>query len=148
MSTSDQSAASMDADHISAERAPLINREAERQAILNRLKEARNGQGAALAIEGKSGLGKSRLAREVAAQARREGVRVAFVPCRGSTYHPDQPLVELARALLDIKPDLGPETTLIRIEQALGDLLLPDLIPAFIRLFRLPPATGILAEKL
>ena len=138
----------MDADHISAERAPLINREAERQAILNRLKEARNGQGAALAIEGKSGLGKSRLAREAAAQAQREGVRVAFVPCRGSTYHPDQPLVELARALLDIKPDLGPETTLIRIEQALGDLLLPDLIPAFIRLFRLPPATGILAEKL
>ena len=56
---------------------PLVGRRQERQALLDRLQAlCERGEGSVVVIEGEAGIGKSRLVRELAQQARTRGVIV------------------------------------------------------------------------
>jgi DNA-binding SARP family transcriptional activator len=56
---------------------PLRGRSAELEALTERLRAARDGAGGVVAIAGEAGIGKSRLARELLAQAASGGARTA-----------------------------------------------------------------------
>ncbi|GIK71971.1 MAG: hypothetical protein BroJett021_09590 [Chloroflexota bacterium] len=53
---------------------PFVGRATERRQIVERLEQALQGRGALLAVEGESGIGKTRLLQEVAASARWRGL--------------------------------------------------------------------------
>src|SRR5215208_490274 len=53
--------------------APLVGREAELAALLERLADAGRGEGGVALLAGEPGIGKTRLLAELAARARREG---------------------------------------------------------------------------
>jgi DNA-binding SARP family transcriptional activator/tetratricopeptide (TPR) repeat protein len=92
----------------------LVGRDAERGELRRMLREAAAGHGQAAAILGEAGIGKSRLAAEVAADAAREGARVLI----GRSHESEQilpfaPWVEAVRAShalsdADVLASLGP----------------------------------------
>jgi predicted ATPase len=130
-----------------AGQAPLVGRDAAWAALQAHWKDAQDSKGRALVIIGESGIGKTRLVRALADQARQaDRVKVAYVPCRGSRHHPDQPLIELACALLGIDCQHGTTTRRSQVDLALEKLNLRELSPLFARLFAIPPASGLLAR--
>lgn len=117
---------------------PLVGREPEAKIILEQLQKALGGWGGKLAIVAESGVGKTRLAREIILRARPMGARVALVSCRGSRYRPHWPLAELSRLLLGIDGAAPRETQLSSLVQALADLGLSELVSVFGKLMGLP----------
>jgi predicted ATPase len=127
--------------------APLVGREAALTALQTHWENAQDSKGHTLVITGESGVGKTRLMHLLADQARQsDKVRVAYVPCRGSRYHPDQPLIELACTLLGLDCQPGTTTRRSQVELALEKLDLREMTPLFARLFAIPPASGLLAR--
>ena len=105
----------------------VVGREAELSALRAALAAALDGAGGLVFVTGEPGIGKSRLARELAGQARARGVDVVMgraVPAGGSV--PYRPLTEaLLQALRDRPqpggPDLAPWLPALRaIVPALG----------------------------
>src|SRR5438270_7148485 len=74
--------------------APLMGREDVIDELGDRLDRARVGVGSRVALVGESGLGKTRLAGEIAQIARDNGVLVASIPYRGSKLRPYEPMAE------------------------------------------------------
>jgi class 3 adenylate cyclase/tetratricopeptide (TPR) repeat protein len=85
--------------------APLIGREAERRRVDAILEAAGRGQGAAVALVGEAGVGKSRLARECVHALRRAGWLV--LEGAAVSYGQDTPLspvIEILRAYFALEP--------------------------------------------
>jgi DNA-binding winged helix-turn-helix (wHTH) protein/tetratricopeptide (TPR) repeat protein len=75
---------------------PFVGRELERQLLQQRFEAARGGQGQVVLVSGEPGIGKSRLALQLAADLR--GRPHAWLACRGSPQHqhtPFHPIIEL-----------------------------------------------------
>ena len=89
----------------------VVGREAELSALRSALAAALGGAGGLVFVSGEPGIGKSRLARETAAEARVQGAAVVTgraVPAGGSV--PYRPLTEaLLQALRDRPPPGGPQ---------------------------------------
>jgi tetratricopeptide (TPR) repeat protein len=93
--------------HAAASRglAPLVGRDAERRQVEATLEAAGNGRGAAVALVGEAGVGKSRLARECVEALRRAGwlvLEAAAVSYGQGT--PFFPVIEILRAYCAIDP--------------------------------------------
>lgn len=81
------------------DRLPLVGRRAELAELLGWLESAARGQGGLALLYGEAGVGKSRLLRELAANAQWRGVRAAWGYCYEPTAPPAyQPLIEVLRA--------------------------------------------------
>ncbi|MBN1312134.1 MAG: AAA family ATPase [Anaerolineae bacterium] len=120
---------------------PLAGRESEVKLILEQLQKALSGRGGKLAVAAESGVGKTRLAQEVAARAKPMGARALMISCRGSLYRPHLPLIDLIRGLLDIDAALPRKEQSEHLIQALADLGLTDIVTTFIGLMNLPLPT-------
>jgi len=59
----------------------LVGREAELAVLRAALQSLRGGRGRVIALEGEAGIGKTRLVEELATEANRDGVRVAWTRC-------------------------------------------------------------------
>ncbi|MCH8814540.1 MAG: AAA family ATPase [Chloroflexi bacterium] len=133
-----------DATAVMIDRTPFVGRESERQELQRLLERAVTGQGSLVMIGGEPGVGKTRLAQELALQAERTGVTVRTGHCyemEGSP--PYTPFIELIQeaiqaaqaqpeALRSILADSAPEVA--RIVPELRRMF-PDLPPPL----ELPP---------
>src|SRR5712691_8948776 len=85
---------------------PLIDRQLELDLLRQHIaRVADTGTGHAVLILGESGVGKSRLAAEAAAEARKRGMAVISVRCLGRGAEPLLPLKEALAAYLGRTPD-------------------------------------------
>ncbi len=106
---------------------PLVGRRAEMAELVRQVELAAAGTGGLTVVYGEAGVGKSRLLREVAANAEWRGLRVAWGRCYELAAPPAyQPLVEVLRAQL---PALR-QTALPPLWQAELSRLLPELAAA------------------
>jgi class 3 adenylate cyclase len=126
----------------------LVGRGWEMSAVEGLLDRAIGGHGAVVGVVGSPGIGKSRLAREVAAMAGRRGVDVFTVFCESHTNHvPFHAVAGLLRAALGVEgldaqsardrvrdrvPDADPEDVLL-FHDLLGiadpEMVLPKIDP-------------------
>lgn len=97
----------------------FVGRDAEVQRLTCRLKEAQEGRGGACLMIGEPGIGKSRLAAELAKFAALQGIRTATVSCQRSTVdRPLSVLIDLAPSLRDMPGALGcSQETLIALRR-------------------------------
>jgi class 3 adenylate cyclase/tetratricopeptide (TPR) repeat protein len=119
--------------------APLVGREAELARLTERLQEAGGGRGGLILVAGEPGIGKTRLAEEVAARAERRGAFVLWGRCFEGEWAP--PYAPFAEALAphiavaapdELRADLGTGAApLSQLVPRLRDLLaeLPDPLP-------------------
>lgn len=83
---------------------PVVGREAELAAVTAAWSQALRGDAPLVVITGGPGLGKTRLAREVAGRAVADGARVLLGRCDERATVPYQPIVELLDPLLAATP--------------------------------------------
>jgi hypothetical protein len=140
MSDVEQPVADAGRKHLPVYATPFIGRQAEVEAIRARLKETRDGHGGGLAIRAASGIGKTRLAHQAAAEAGSQDMTVVFIVCRGSLHRPYQPITDLVRVLLGVDAGRPAEIQRTQLVEGLTYLDLPDLIPEFGDLLNLPAA--------
>jgi class 3 adenylate cyclase/tetratricopeptide (TPR) repeat protein len=128
---------------------PLVGREAELARLTHRLQEAAGGRGGLVLMAGEPGIGKTRLAEEVAARAERAGNFVLWGRCFEGEWAP--PYAPFAEALAphvavavpeELRVDLGPGATALaqlvpRIRDVLPDLPEPAPVPPEEERFRL-----------
>jgi class 3 adenylate cyclase/tetratricopeptide (TPR) repeat protein len=81
----------------SATRFPFIGRDAQRDEVWQQWKAAAAGERRTVLLAGEPGIGKTRLARELAAAAAEQGAIVLFGRCDEDPPYPYQPLVEALR---------------------------------------------------
>src|SRR5262249_11493269 len=122
--------------HRAAKRAEsnLVGRRWEMSAVEGLLQRATDGHGAVVGVVGSPGIGKSRLAREVAAMAAAPGVDVFTALCE--SHAPDVPFRVVARLLRSVGQisGLDDETARARVREQIPDadpedmLLLDDLL--------------------
>ncbi len=105
---------------------PLVGRNAALKALLLRLEQAQQGWGGKVAVMAESGVGKTRIAHELAHHARQADMTTISLPCRGTTLRPYQPMVDLARLLLDIPVELPAGEQHARLAAACTTLGLRD----------------------
>ena len=90
-------------------RSALVGREAERARLSQAVERARRGSGSLLLLSGEAGVGKTRLAEEVAAAASTTALRGA---ASSGALAPYAPVVALLRSYLRVRPEglegLGP----------------------------------------
>ncbi len=123
--------------------APLVNRDAELQILLDRCRLARCGSGQAVLIAGEAGIGKSRLARALAEHLAAEAP--TLLTAHGSTFTQNTPLAPivhlLSRALFASEEAAGSaDEKLRRLEEVLDEhgLPRPDHAPLLAALLALP----------
>src|SRR4051794_12353018 len=102
-------------------RSALVGRETERDALAQAVERARRGQGALLLLSGEAGVGKTRLAEEVAAGSGQFVLRGA---ASSNGRGPYAPLVALLRCYLRANPDGLQGESRLRPHLA---ILLPEL---------------------
>jgi class 3 adenylate cyclase len=106
-------------------RMPFVGRGAELGRLTERLAEATAGRGALGLVAGEPGIGKTRLAEELAEAAHRKGTVVLWGRCvEGEWAPPYAPFVEAIEALAAISP---PDE--LRIDLGLGAAPLAQLVP-------------------
>lgn len=90
------------------ERTPLVARDAERAELLASLDSAQRGQSSIVLVGGEPGVGKTRLATEVLAEADRRGFRTFIGRCYESEGTPPyQPFIEIVEmAAATVPPDI------------------------------------------
>jgi DNA-binding CsgD family transcriptional regulator len=86
------------------ERSPLVGRQDELGLVREGWTEAASGRRRAVLIIGEAGIGKSRLAAEVAVAADRDGATVLLGHCDQEALVPYQPIVESLTALTESAP--------------------------------------------
>jgi len=115
--------------------APLVNREAELQILLDRYRLACSGSGQAVLIAGEAGIGKSRLVRALSEQASAVAEPPTWLIAHGSTFTQNTPLAPiihlLERTLFAASAEGSAEEKLRRLEEVLDEhgLPLPDYAP-------------------
>jgi AAA ATPase-like protein len=119
------------ASQIPRSETPFVGREAERDALRERLDEALAGHGSVVLISGATGVGKTRLAEDVAEEASRRGFLALTGRCEDLPSPPPfMPLQEILRVAASVVP-----SDVFR--ESLGDALvgvvrfLPELRAAF-----------------
>jgi class 3 adenylate cyclase/tetratricopeptide (TPR) repeat protein len=118
------------------ERTPFVGREVERAELRRCLDRAARGQGTLIMIGGEPGVGKSRLAEELVAEARQRGLLALTGHCYEMEGAPPYiPFVEMLEAAARIVPQEA-------FRQALGDSApeVAKLMPELRRLFPDIPA--------
>ncbi|MDQ3673576.1 MAG: AAA family ATPase [Gemmatimonadota bacterium] len=86
----------------------FVGREAEIERLTRRLKEAQKGHGCACVVIGDPGIGKSRMAAELAKFATLQGIRTSTVSCqRSNVERPLSVLVDLVPALREMPGAIG-----------------------------------------
>jgi class 3 adenylate cyclase/tetratricopeptide (TPR) repeat protein len=120
---------------------PLVGRETELTALVERWEEAKAGRGQVVVLNGEAGIGKSRLVRAV--QDRLVDEPYTRPECRCSPYAQHSalyPVIALGRRLLQWQRDEAPEVTLNKLEAALApyDVPLPEAVPLLASLLSLP----------
>jgi tetratricopeptide (TPR) repeat protein len=111
----------LEAAHGYVRSAVLVGREAELELARRRIERATHGQGGAILIEGRSGMGKTRLLREIELEAKLAGAVVLHG--EGGVAGPYALVRELARQL-ERRGSKDPETT--SRHAALIDRMVPD----------------------
>ncbi|CAN93380.1 Protein kinase [Sorangium cellulosum So ce56] len=120
---------------------PLVGRDREIEALLERWARASDGAGQAVLISGEPGIGKSRLAR---ALEERIGARPhAWIECRctpDSVHSAFYPIIELLERMLDPRREANPEGRVDRLEALLSlyGFELREAVPLFASLLSLP----------
>ncbi len=122
---------------------PLVGRNAGLAVISERLAALSKQQGSRLALEGESGVGKSRLAWEAVNLAYRHGLDSLLIDCRGSRNRPFDPVSDLVRALLEIEPGQSSEAQRKQALQSINRLGLADRSDEFMKLFGLPSTEAL-----
>jgi class 3 adenylate cyclase/tetratricopeptide (TPR) repeat protein len=126
------------------ERTPFIGREAEQAELRHCLDQAARGQGALVMIRGEPGVGKTRLAEELATEARQQGLLTLTGHCYEMEGAPPYiPFVEMLEATARIVP---PEA----FREALSDSApeVAKLMPELRRLFPdIPPPLELPLEQ-
>jgi len=113
------------------ERTPFVGRDAERAELRRCLDQAARGQGALVMIGGEPGVGKARLAEELAAEARQRGMLSLTGHCYEMEGAPPYiPFVEILEATARVVPPAA-------LREALGDAApeVAKLMPELRRLF-------------
>jgi class 3 adenylate cyclase/tetratricopeptide (TPR) repeat protein len=117
----------------------LVGRAAESALLLDRLREAWAGAGQIVLLSGEAGIGKSRLAAQLAAEVASEPHTRLRYQC--SPYHRDSILhpfvVQLGRAAR-LAPDDPPETQLDKLEAILMPSRITETAPLFASLLSIP----------
>jgi tetratricopeptide (TPR) repeat protein len=91
---------------------PFIGRDEELERLRGLYAEAAAGRGKLMVISGEPGIGKTRLAIEIAAIASAEGANVMYGRCDEDTLVPYQPFVEALKQLVDAVPSADLAETL------------------------------------
>ena len=110
-----------------AERTPLVARDAERDQLMAALDAAAAGRGSLVMIGGEPGVGKTRLAEEVMAEARRRGYLTLIGRCFESEGTPPyQPFIEVVEMAAS---QVEPERLRAALGESAGEIarLLPEL---------------------
>lgn len=84
---------------------PFVDRERELDQLRQHLSQLRRGLGEAVLLVGESGVGKTRLAVEVAKEAHEQGIRVLRIQCLGRGAEPLLPVKEALGRYLGRSPD-------------------------------------------
>jgi class 3 adenylate cyclase/predicted ATPase len=117
----------------------LVGRAVESALLLDRLREAWAGAGQIVLLSGEAGIGKSRLAAQLAAEVASEPHTRLRYQC--SPYHRDSILhpfvVQLGRAAR-LAPDDPPETQLDKLEAILMPSRITETAPLFASLLSIP----------
>lgn len=118
---------------------PFVGREHELGVALALLEEALGGRGQVLLIAGEPGIGKSRMADEIATRARKLGAQVAWGRCWEAGGAP--PYWPWVQSLRSLARDLTPDDLRTLIGPAASDIaqLLPEL-PVALGEVTTPPA--------
>ncbi|MGH8976040.1 MAG: BTAD domain-containing putative transcriptional regulator, partial [Acidimicrobiia bacterium] len=106
-------------------RMPFVGREGEFLRLRRRLAQAVSGRGGLVLLSGEPGIGKTRLAEELADQARREGAQVLWGACFGGEWMP--PYTAFAEALESAVLSADPEE--LRTDLGFGGAPLARLVP-------------------
>ncbi len=106
----------------------LVGRRWEMAAVEANLERSIDGDGAAVALVGPAGIGKSRIVREVAASAAGRGADVFWAFCESHTSDiPFHAVSELLRAIVGL-PDLAEDAVRERLRMRLEDADEEDLV--------------------
>jgi len=84
---------------------PFIDRECELGQLRQRLSHVRRGLGQGVLLVGESGVGKSRLAAELAKEARQQDIRILRIQCLGRGAEPLLPVKDALAEYLGHSPD-------------------------------------------
>jgi len=124
-----------------AERTPFVGRESERAELLRLLEQAAGGRGALVTIGGEPGVGKTRLAEELMAEARERGMTALIGRCYEMEGAPPYiPFVEMVEAAARLFPaetlrtafgDSAPEVAKLipELRRMFPDIPEPPLLP-------------------
>jgi len=109
---------------------PIVGRAPELKKGYNAVEQARNGQGNLLILSGVSGIGKTRLAEEIAYYGERAELDLLAGTCLsyGHTlaYHP---WAELLRAYFDIHPNDPPQARIQAVQRGMAAIDEADWLP-------------------
>ncbi|HVG60494.1 MAG TPA: TOMM system kinase/cyclase fusion protein [Hyalangium sp.] len=120
---------------------PLVGRQQELDALLERWGRVRGGSGQAVLVTGEPGIGKSRLTRALREQIGSEPHHYLEGRCaQDARNSPLYPIVELLERLLDPARELATEARLERLKALLLEqgFELADVLPLFAPLLSLP----------
>ena len=120
---------------------PLVGRERERDLLLERWSQSRDGNGHVVLISGEVGIGKSRLVQALKDRVRSEDH--ILLECQGLPYHQHTafwPLIELLPRVFQWQPDEPITAKLSRIAQVSEQVQLPvdQTVPLLATLLALP----------
>jgi len=128
----------------SAHRATFVGRQAECDQVRTLVDQALIGQGSFVLLNGGAGIGKTRLAMEIAEYASRQGFQVLLGHCYEREPHPYLPFVEM------LEMALAQARSLERFRQTLGDNAaeLAQMVPGLRRVFPdIPPPLELPAQQ-
>ena len=115
-------AVSIPAQVDTAERVPLVGRDAELRALTSAWAAARDGSSRTALVSGDAGIGKSRLLRELARSVRRHGATVLRGRCAEDLAVPFQPFVDVLSCLgTPVELEQRQLAELVRMVPALAD---------------------------
>jgi DNA-binding SARP family transcriptional activator len=102
------------------ERRPFVDRDAPLQRLRRRWEDARSGEGGFVLIGGEAGMGKSRLAARMAAEAHAAGAEVLYGRADEEAARPYQPFAQALARHLAHAPASGPPPELAHLLPELG----------------------------
>jgi hypothetical protein len=123
---------------------PIIDRDAEQQRLLDRWTAAAAGRGGLVLLAGETGIGKSRLAAELAVRATRERATVLWGRCFDTDWVPPYaPFVQVLETIA-----CGPDGNGLRLDLGDAGAVVAQLVPGVRRLLQDgPPAAPLQPDE-